>query len=87
VEDLVELRPHNLQICVTSRPEVDIRSVLKPLASLLVSLHDESGQKTDIAEYIRSVVYSDTADTAMKRWKAEEKDLVIETLTERADEM
>jgi hypothetical protein len=86
VKDLVDLRLHNLHICVTSRLEVDIRSVLKPLAPRLVSLHDESGQKTDIAEYIRSVVYSDT-DTAMKRWRAEEKGLVIETLTERADGM
>ena len=86
VSSLVDLRLGNLHICVTSRPEVDIRSALKPLAFRSVSLHDESGQKADIAEYVRNVVYSDT-DTAMKRWRAEEKDLVIETLTEKADGM
>ncbi len=86
VKDLVDLHLQNLHIWVTSRPEVDIRAVLKPLAFGLVSLHDESGQKTDIAEYIRNMVYSDM-NMAMKRWRAEEKNLVIETLTERADGM
>ena len=86
VNGFVDLRLRILHICVTSRPEVDIQSVLKPLAFRSVSLHDESGQKTDIAEYVRSVVYSDT-DTAMKQWRAEEKDLVIETLTGIADGM
>jgi hypothetical protein len=84
VKGLVDLRLQNLHICVTSRPETDIQSVLEPLAFRSVSLQDESGQKADIAEYIRSVVYS---DTDMKRWRAEEKELVIVTLTERADGM
>ena len=86
VKDLVDLRLRTLHVCVTSRPEIDIRSVLKPLAFQSVSLHEERGQKLDIAEYVRNVVYSDM-DTAMKSWRAEEKDLVIETLTERADGM
>ena len=86
VKELVDLRLHGLYICATSRPEVDIRAVLQPLAFRSVSLHDQSGQKTDIADYIRNVVNS-SPSAAMRRWRAEDKNLVIETLTERADGM
>ena len=86
VKELVDLRLHRLHICATSRPEVDIRAVLDPLAFRSVSLHNEVGQKVDIAKYIRSVVYS-SPSTAMKRWRAGDKRLVIQTLTERADGM
>ncbi|KAH9960390.1 hypothetical protein BC827DRAFT_391007 [Russula dissimulans] len=86
VKDLVELDLPNLRICVTSRPEVDIRDVLEPLTSLRVSLHNESGQKKDIVDYVKSIVYSDS-ERIMKRWKVEDKNLVIETLSERADGM
>ena len=89
MKELVDLRLRGLYICATSRPEVDIRTVLEPLASRSVSLHDESGQKADIAKYVRNVVNSSpsTATTAMRRWRADDKNLVIETLTERADGM
>ena len=83
---LVDLHLSNLHICVTSRLEFDIRDVLKPLTSLRVSLHDQSGQKKDIADYVRSIVYS-SSESIMKRWRTEDKDLVIETLSERADGM
>ena len=86
VKELVNLRLHGLYICATSRPEIDIRAVLEPLAFRSVSLHDEIGQKTDIAEYVRSVVNS-SPSTAMRRWRMDEKNLVIETLMERADGM
>ena len=86
VEELVDLHLQNLHICATSRPEVDIRAVLEPLAFRSVSLHDEIGQQSDIANYIRSVVNS-TPSVAMRRWRADDKSLVIETLTERADGM
>ena len=86
LKELVNLSLPNLHICVTSRPEIDIRNVLEPLTSLRVSLHDQSGQKKDIADYVRSVVYSDT-EQIMRRWKMEDKELVIETLSERADGM
>ena len=86
VKELVDLRLRELYICATSRPEVDIRAVLEPLAFRSVSLHDESGQKADIAEYVQSVVNS-SPSTAMRRWRADDKNLVIETLTERADGM
>ena len=86
VQELVDLRLQDLRICATSRPEVDIRAVLEPLAFRSVSLHDEIGQKSDITDYIRSVVNS-SPSAAMRRWRADDKNLVIETLTERADGM
>jgi hypothetical protein len=86
VKELVDLRLPNLRLCVTSRPEIDIRDVLAPLTSGRVSLHDQSGQKKDILEYVKSVVYSNS-EPIMKRWKTEDKELVIKVLSERADGM
>jgi hypothetical protein len=82
LEDLVEARLPNLRICVTSRPETDIKHVLEPLTFRSISLHDESGQKEDIENYIRTVV---NTNKKMRRWTSEHKQLVIEVLTERAD--
>jgi hypothetical protein len=86
LKELVNLSLPNLHICATSRPEIDIRNVLEPLTSRRVSLHDQSGQREDIAIYVRSVVYSDS-EQIMRRWKMEDKEFVIETLSERADGM
>jgi len=86
VKDLVGLRLPNLHICVTSRPELDIRDVLEPLTSLQISLHNQTGQKQDILDYVKSIVYSDS-ERIMKRWRTEDKEFVIETLSERADGM
>ncbi|KAH9022679.1 hypothetical protein EDB85DRAFT_367358 [Lactarius pseudohatsudake] len=85
-KDLVGLQLPNLHICITSRPENDIRAALEPLAFHPVSIHEQSGQKKDIEDYIRSVVYAGS-DTAMRRWRDKDKELVIETLTDRADGM
>ena len=86
MKELVNLRLPDLHICVTSRPEVDIREVLEPLTSRRVSLHNQSGQKKDIEDYVRSVVYSDL-EPIMRRWRREDKDLVIKTLSSLADGM
>jgi hypothetical protein len=86
LKELVDLGLPNLHICVTSRPEIDIRNAIEPLTSLRVSLHDQTGQKEDIADYVRSIVYSNS-DTNMKRWKKEDKEIVVKTLAERADGM
>ena len=86
LKDLVDLQLPNLHICVTSRPEIDIRAALEPLAFHPVSIHEQSGQRKDIEDYVRSIVYADS-DTAMGRWRDQDKELVIETLTERADGM
>jgi hypothetical protein len=84
INDLVGLCLPDLHICVTSRPEIDIQTTLEPLTSLCVSLHTQSGQKKDIVDYVSSVVYS---DTKMRRWREEDRLLVIERLSERADGM
>lgn len=81
VEELVGLRHPNLRLCVTSRPEYDIRSALEPMATQHISLHDEPGQKKDIENYVDSVIRS------MNKWTVEDQDMVIKTLEEKADGM
>ena len=84
VEELVGLHLPNVHICVTSRPEHDIQAVLERLTPRPVSLHDESGQQQDITDYVTFIVRS---DRRMSRWREEDKDLVIKTLSEKADGM
>jgi hypothetical protein len=84
VEELVNSRIPNLRICVTSRPEADIMPILDPLAFHSVSLHAETGQVQDIAEYVRSVIHT---GVEMQRWKDTDKQLVIDELTKKANGM
>ena len=84
LKDLVGLHLPNLRICVTSRPEVDIKSVLNQLTIHDISLHNESEQRKGIADYISSIVNS---DVKMREWPEEDKELVIKELSERADGM
>jgi hypothetical protein len=84
VNELVGLHLPNLHICVTSRPEVDIQAILQPLTAHPISLHDEIGQKQDIIDYVTSVVQS---NNTMRRWRDEDKELVIKTLSEKANGM
>ena len=79
VEELVRLKLPNVHLCVTSRPEVDIRRVLEPLTPLQISLHDERGQEEDIIKYIKFVVLS------IQEWREEDKQRVIDVLSEKAD--
>ncbi len=86
VEDLVKSDHSNLFICITSRPEQDITTILNPLTSpsRRVSLHEEVGQGEDINTYIRSFIRS---DRAMQGWRTEDKEFVINVLSERANGM
>jgi hypothetical protein len=84
VDEIVGLHLPNVHICVTSRPEHDIQAVLKHLATRAVSLHDETGQQTDVFNYVASFVRS---DRNLRRWREEDKELVIKTLSEKADGM
>jgi hypothetical protein len=81
---LIGLQLKTLHICITSRPEVDITFTLAPLPFHTISLHDERGQKQDILNYLNSVVHT---DAKMNRWRAEDKELVIDVLTRKADGM
>ena len=75
LEELVGFQSPNLRLCVASRSEVDIRNVLEPLTSTCnhISLHDEDGQKKDIADYVSSVVKT-------MKWREKDKELVIKAL-------
>jgi hypothetical protein len=84
VEELVGLHLPNVHLCVTSRPEHDIQTFFRDLTPRSVSLHNESGQQEDIANYVASFVRT---DRRMRRWRDEDKDLVIKTLPEKADGM
>ena len=86
LEDLVGSNHSNLFICITSRPEQDIKTILNPLApaSRCVSLHEEGGQMEDIKSYVRSFVHK---DRTMRRWREDDRNLVITTLIERAGGM
>jgi hypothetical protein len=84
VEKFVKLNLPNLRICITSRPEADIRATLGPLTSTsnTISLHDESGQKNDIVNFVRSevLIYGN-----LRRWREEDKEFAIKTLSDKAD--
>ena len=84
VQELVELSLPHLRICITSRPEIDIRTVIEPLTTHRVSLHDETGQHNDIVKYVSSMVHS---DMRMGKWRVEDQKSVIETLSKEADGM
>src|SRR5260370_25407892 len=80
VEKLVNFRLSNVRICATSRPEADIQASLAPLASQTITLHNEDGQRKGIREYVRSTVYS---DRRMRRWGVDNKEMVIDNLSQR----
>jgi hypothetical protein len=84
IEQLVTTQIPNLRVCVTSRPELDIKDVLDPLIFRSVSLHDESGQNRDIEDYIKSVI-----NTRPKRgrWKEEHRKLAIDVLIKKSNGM
>ena len=84
IENLVESSLSNLRICVTSRPETEIRESLGPLASHTISLHEEDGQREDMVSY---VTYFVNSDRKMRKWSEEDKTLVINTISEKADGM
>ena len=84
IGELVDLELPNVHLCVASRPEMDIRVILDPLTTLKISLHDETGQKEDIVKYIKFVVSS---DRNMQRWNEDIKQLVVFTLSNKADGM
>jgi hypothetical protein len=84
VKDLAVMSPRKLHLCVTSCYVYDIKNTLEALTPLRVSLHEQIGQTRDIVNYICTVVHS---DAKMQTWSAEDRRLVIETLSRRADGM
>ena len=84
IEELVGLHLPNLHVCISSRTEVDIKTIIHPLAFHSISLHEEKGQIQDIVDYIRSFVGS---NPGMRNWKVEDKELVIDELSQKANGM
>ena len=84
VQELIGLNLPHVHVCITSRPEIDIREVLEPLAIHNVPLHEQAGHNQDIADYIMSIVHT---DRKMRRWRDEDKELVMDTLTAKAGGM
>ena len=84
VTELVDWHLPHVYLCLTSRPEIDIRTDLEPLTPLQISLHDEIGQKNDIINYINASILS---DKKMRKWRKEDQQQVIDTLSEKADGM
>ena len=84
IEELVKSQIPNLRVCVTSRPEPDIKNVLGPLIFRSVSLHDEGGQRRDIEDYITSIINTRTIDVG---WKEGHRELAIDVLTEKSNGM
>ena len=84
VEKFVKLGLPNLRICVTSRPEADIQATIGPLTSTsnIISLHNQSGQKNDIINFVRSEVLF---YASLRRWREEDKEFAIKTLSDKAD--
>ena len=80
-----QLQVSNLHLCVTSRPEDDIRTALKAFRT--ISIQEEKGQKDDIDRYIKDTVYYANSNTLMGRWSDETKNRVVNVLTEKADGM
>jgi hypothetical protein len=83
IQGLIGISPR-VYLCISSRPEMDIRRVLEPLTSHTVSLDKEDGQHEDIAEYIKLIVRS---DPRMQEWPEEYKKLVTDTLTQNCGGM
>ena len=84
MEGLMDLKLPHVHICITSRPEIDIREVLEPLPIHNVPLHEQAGHNQDIANYIMSIVRT---DRKMRRWRVEDQELVIRTLIAKSDGM
>ena len=84
IEELVKIQIPNLRVCVTSRPEPDIKNVFDPLIFRSLSLHDEGGQKKDIEDYIKSVINTRTIEA---RWNEGHRKLAFDVLAEKSNGM
>jgi hypothetical protein len=83
IKELVGLGLPDVHLCVASRPEIDIQKEFESLNSLQISLHDEAGQEADIIAYIKSLVNANNAPD----WTEEDENLVINTLSHKANGM
>ena len=71
VKELIDSKLPHVYFRITSRPEIDIQRVFDPSNAYNVSLHHQDGQIKDLAEYVKSVVSS---DSTMPEWTATVKE-------------
>jgi len=83
IKELAGFELPDVHLCVASRPEIDIQKALEPLNPLQISLHNETGQEADIIAYIKSVISSNSAPD----WTEEDENLVVNTLSQKANGM
>jgi hypothetical protein len=83
IKELVGLELPGVHLCAASRPEIDIQKGLESLNTLQISLHNETGQEADIIAYIKSVV----KPNSVLDWTEEDENLVINTLSQKANGM
>ncbi|KAI0272278.1 hypothetical protein BC834DRAFT_340830 [Gloeopeniophorella convolvens] len=84
LNEIIESRFPDVHICVTSRPEVDIREVLECPTSFRISLEGEIGQERAIVSYVESSI---ELHPRMRKWSKAIKDLVVHTLKRNAHGM
>src|SRR5579863_2181179 len=80
VKEIIDLKLPHLRLCVTSRPEIDIRRVFEPLNPCNVELQKQDGQTRDLARYVDEFVRS---DATMRDWPENVKKLVINALNKK----
>ena len=83
IKELVGLGLPEVHLCMASRPEIDIQNVLESSNTLQISLHNEIGQEADIVAFVKSVVSSNS----VLDWTEEDENLVINTLSRKANGM
>jgi hypothetical protein len=81
IQELMDLKLPRVHLCITSRPEVDIREVLEPLATYNVPLPEQERQSQDITDSVMSPVHP------KPRMREEDKELAIKTLMGNASKM
>ncbi|KAI0261708.1 hypothetical protein BC834DRAFT_894258 [Gloeopeniophorella convolvens] len=77
-------RSHGVRVCIFSRPEHDIQSSLEPLEPQVMSLDTAGGHARDIVHYVDSTIAS---DPEMSGWDTNIKNVVVETLSQKAHGM
>ncbi|EMD37971.1 hypothetical protein CERSUDRAFT_72606 [Gelatoporia subvermispora B] len=82
IQDILGLCLSNVHICITSRPEPGIAEALRRLNPQSIAVDKSFEHSADIAKYVKSAL--DT-DAGFSSWSEDDKSLVVETLSEKAN--
>ncbi|KAI0315324.1 ankyrin repeat-containing domain protein [Amylostereum chailletii] len=84
VQNIVSWKLRGLRLCITSRPETDIKMRLELLDPVQINLHSVDQQAEDIHLY---VCFELTRGLVSRTWPSNLLDLAIKTLSEKANGM